>query len=387
MSDDPLPKASGRALRWGGAGVAAIFAAILAFGFTSLSIAQKDLHQQTVANSVVNVSVVLPKQSTAADLVLPGRLEAWSSAPVFARTNGYIKKWYADIGTEVKAGQLLADIDAPDLDQQLAAAEAAVSVAQAQRDLAAVTAERWDRLVADHNVSVQAADEKRSELATSDAQLAQAKANVRQLQALTSFKRLVAPFDGVVTSRATDIGALIVSGNAQPQPLFTVSDINKLRIYIDVPQAYQAQIFVGQRAQFNVPDHPDQEFNAQVVNFADAVDPQSGTMLVQLSYDNPDHALKPGGYAQVSLKLPRPSEAQALQIPSAALLFRSEGTSVAVVDPSNHVSIRHIQILQDHGTELEVSAAGITPKDRIISNPPDAIDNGDQVNPIASQGG
>ncbi|HVJ41385.1 MAG TPA: efflux RND transporter periplasmic adaptor subunit [Dongiaceae bacterium] len=386
MSDNPHPKASGRTLRWAGVGVAAIFAAILAIGFTSRSIAQKDLHQQTVADSIVNVSVVLPKQSTTADLVLPGRLEAWSSAPVFARTNGYIKNWYADIGTEVKTGQLLADIDAPDLDQQLAAAEAAVSVAQAQRDLAAVTTERWDRLVADHNVSVQAADEKRSELATSDAQLAQAKANVRQLQALTSFKRLIAPFDGVVTSRATDIGALIVSGNAQAQPLFTVSDINKLRIYVNVPQAYQSQIFVGQKAQFSVPDHLNQTFNAQVVNFSNAVDPQSGAMLIQLSYENPDHALKPGGYAQVSLKLPKPSAAQALRIPSAALLFRSEGTAVAVVDQSNHVAIKPIEILQDHGAELDVSA-GIKPTDRIISNPPDAIDTGDQVNPIASQGG
>jgi len=386
MSDNPLPKSSGRALRWGGAGVAAIFAATLAFGFTSRSIAQKDLHQQTIASAVVNVSVVLPKQSTTGDLVLPGRLEAWSSAPVFARTNGYIKNWYADIGTEVKAGQLLAEIDAPDLDQQLAAAVAAVSVTQAQRDLAAVTAERWDRLVADHNVSVQAADEKRSELATSDAQLTQAKANVRQLQALTSFKRLIAPFDGVVTSRATDIGDLIVSGNAQAQPLFTVSDINKLRIYVNVPQAYQSQIFAGQKAQFTVPDHPGAEFNAQVVNFADAVDPQSGAMLVQLSYENPDHALKPGGYAQVALKLPKPAGTQTLQIPSSSLLFRSDGTSVAVVDASNHVAIKPIQILQDHGTELEVNA-GITAKDRIISNPPDAIDNGDLVNPVNSQGG
>jgi len=386
MSDTPLPKASSRALRWGGLGVAGLFAATLAFGFTARSNAQKDLHQQTIASAVVNVSVVQPKQSTTGDLVLPGRLEAWSSAPVFARTNGYIKNWYADIGTEVKAGQLLAEIDAPDLDQQLAAAVAAVSVSQAQRDLAAVTAERWDRLVVDHNVSVQAADEKRSELATSDAQLAQAKANVRQLQALTSFKRLIAPFDGVVTSRATDIGALIVSGNAQAQPLFTVSDINKLRIYINVPQAYQAQIFAGQKAEFTVPDHANQTFNAEVVNFADAVDPQSGAMLVQLSYDNPDHALKPGGYAQVALKLPKPAGTQTLQIPSSSLLFRSDGTSVAVVDASNHVAIKPIQILQDHGAELEVNA-GITTKDRIISNPPDAIDNGDLVNPVNSQGG
>lgn len=348
--------------------------------------AREQLHIQAVSASVPNVTVIRPGGSARETLVLPGRLQAWYQAPVYARTNGYLRRWYVDIGQLVKAGQLLAEIDTPDMDQQLAAARAALATANAQRNLARTTATRWDRLVAQNAVSLQEADERRGEFAAREAMRNQEAANVERFEALSGFKRIVAPFDGVVTSRATDVGSLIIAGTSTSQPLFTVSDTKRLRVYVSVPQAYVASMRDGINAHFTVPDHPGQTFQAQLIRSADSVDPESGAMLVQLIYDNRAGLLKSGAYAQVTFDLGSDAQSASagVRIPVSSLLFRREGAAVAIVDSHGQVSIRAVTVITDFGTELEVS--GIGPKDTIIDNPADDIRTGDRVQSASVRG-
>ena len=342
----------------------------------------------TTEAAVPTVSVVQPKGSAAGLVSLPGRLQAWSEAPVYARTNGYLHSWSADIGDHVKAGQVLATIETPDVDQQLVAATAALATADAQRSLAATTSERWDRLVKVHAVSQQEADQNRGALAARQAEENEARANVSRLQTLTDFKHIVSPFDGVVTSRSTDIGALIVAGDARATPLFSVADNSRLRLYVSVPQNYAAAIKPGVTAQFTVPDRPGQTFTADVVRLAGAVNAQSGAMLIQLLFDNKDGLLKPGAYAQVNFNIPQAKTATAgttVRIPASALLFRKEGTAVAVVDHNGQVAIRPVQIAQDLGAELAIGA-GLSDQDTVIDSPSDAIATGDHVKPAHAAG-
>ena len=377
---NPLPTASrtslGMAALVGGA-----LAIVIVLGGTAARLAQSaDLKRETALISTPTAMVFQPKPSQAGVLALPGRVQAWNQAPVYARTNGYLKQWYVDIGAQVKAGQVLADIEAPDVDQQLAAAKAALATAQANYALSKTTADRWEKLLAEGAVSQQDADDKRGDLAAKQATRDQAAANVAQLQTLTGFDRIVAPFDGTVTSRATDIGALITAGGASPTPLFTVSDTTRLRIYVSVPENEVGALTDGQTATFTVPEQPNKTFTATVARTSDAVDPASGAMLIQLVVDNKDHLLKPGGYAQVSLNLPQTAQTD-IRIPASALMFRSEGTAVAVVGPDNKVAIHKIQIARDFGTELEV-ASGIAPGDWIVDSPSDAIAAGQTVRPV-----
>jgi RND family efflux transporter MFP subunit len=282
----------------------------------------------------------------------------------------------------VKTGQTLAEIDTPDLDQQLVQAKADLGTAVANQHLSQTTASRWSGLLAQDAVSQQDADTKNGDLAAKSALVAAARANVARLEALESFKRITAPFDGVVTTRATDIGALISVGGPTDTPLFTVADERKLRIYVRVPQSYSADIKPGMSASFTVPEYPGRTFTANLATTADAITPQNGTLLIQLQIDNANHVLKSGDYAQVHFDLP--ADGGAIQIPASALMFRDSGMSVAVVEPGGAVAIKTVTIGRDMGAIVEV-AAGLTRADRVIDNPPDSLRSGDRVR-IAAAG-
>jgi RND family efflux transporter MFP subunit len=386
MPDAPLPTTSPKRLRRAAYVITAVLAVVLVAGTTTRLMARQALRTATNDSAVQSVSVARPSRGEAGTLVLPGRLQAWAEAPVYARTSGYLRAWYVDIGTAVKAGQLLAEVDAPEVDQQLVAANAALATAQAQRDLAAVTSKRWERLVGESAVSQQEADEKRGDFAAREAMRNEAQANVQRLRALTGFRRIVAPFDGVVTSRATDVGAFIAAGDGRATPLFTVADIRKLRLYVSVPQSLAAGVRPGLTARFTVPEQPDQVFQARIVRSADAVDAQTGAMLVQLEFDNSAGQLKPGAYAQVTLDLQgSATDSRPLRVPSNALLFRKEGTAVALVGPDNRVRIRTVRIARDFGTDLEL-AGGIGAGDWVVNSPPDSIADGDVVRAVRPKG-
>jgi RND family efflux transporter MFP subunit len=374
-----LPKADAGKLRWAALAAAILFGAVLAVGIVTRVVAGRTLHATTQTNDQEIVTAVHPQPVKGTQLVLPARLDAWTEAPVYARTNGYLLHWYADIGAPVKAGSVLADIDTPEVTQQLAASQAALATAQAQLNLAATTATRWTRLLAQNAVSKQDADDRTGDYAARLAMRNQAQADVDRLKALSGFAQIIAPFDGVVTARNTDVGDLIVAGQGGARPLFTIADVSRLRVYVSVPQTEIAAIHDGLPAHFTVPELPGQSFTAQIARTARAVDPQSGAMLVQLVYDNRAGLLKPGEYADLSFDLPPQSnQTDLLQIPADTLLFRKDGTTVAVVGNDGRVSIHKISIATDLGTQLQVNS-GLTRDDWVIDSPNDGIEAGDQV--------
>jgi RND family efflux transporter MFP subunit len=361
------------------AGIVAACAAILvvAIGLIGRVIADQNVAAWTDAQALPTVKVInLAADTGHGALVLPGDVEAFNSAPIYARVSGYLKQWYVDIGAKVKAGQLLATIDVPDQDQQLAQAKADLATAVANEKLSAITAKRWNALLKENAVAPQDVDEKNGDLAAKIAATASAKANVDRLQDLETFKSITAPFDGVVTSRSTDIGALIVVGAPGQTPLFTVADESKLRIYVRVPQNYAWEIKPGMTGSFNVPGRPGETFTAAIAATADAVDVTTGTLLVQLQIDNSDHRLKPGDYAQVHFTLP--AAVHAIQVPASALMFRDSGMAVATVGANGRVVIKSITIARDFGTSVQV-ASGLTAADQVIDNPPDSLRQGDAV--------
>lgn len=357
--------------------------AAVALGVVSRVHADQTVASWTDARAVPIVKVISVNGVGAGTLVLPGDVQAFHSAPIHARVSGYLKRWDADIGASVKTGQLLAEIDTPDLDQQLAQAKADLGTALANQHLAETTAQRWAQLLSKDAVSHQDADVKNGDLEAKTAAVAAAKANVQRLEALESFKRITAPFDGVVTTRATDIGALISVGGPTDVPLFTVADERRLRIYVRVPQSYSAAIKPGMTASFTVPQYPGRTFSATLATTADAVTPQSGTLLIELQIDNPADALKPGDYAQVKFDLP--ADSHAIRVPAGALMFRDSGMSVAVLGPDERVEIKPVTIGRDLGGTVEI-ASGLTREDRVIDNPPDSLRAGDLVR-VASAAG
>ncbi|OJU11827.1 MAG: hypothetical protein BGN85_07800 [Alphaproteobacteria bacterium 64-11] len=314
-------------------------------------------------------------------LNLPGDIQAFINAPIYAQVSGYLKAWHVDIGTPVKKGQVLAELDTPDLDGQVLQGHADLTSAISAQKLSAATAQRWNALFAQGAVSRQDKDIKDADLDAKNAAVAASRANLYSLQAKEGFKRLVAPFDGTVTSRAVDVGALVASGMSAT-PLFTVSDQTRLRIYVRVPQNYAAAIRPGMKVTFSVPQYPGRTFQASLVASAGAVDAASGTMLVQFMTDNPGNVLQPGGYAQVTL--PLPSGANGVRVPATALMFRDEGMMVATVDAGGHVHLKRLNILRDLGQAVD--ATGISPTERIVDNPPDSLSEGDLVRVAASSG-
>lgn len=334
--------------------------------------------------SIPSVRVLQPENRTGTEnLTLPGTLQAFYSASVYARVSGYLKHWSVDIGEPVKAGQVLADIETPELDQQLKQSEANLETALANERLTEITARRWQHLLLSDSVSQQEADEKGGDFEAKKALVAAAQADVDRLRALESFKRIAAPFDGIVTSRKTDIGALINAGHDAGHELFIVGDVHKLRLYVDVPQSYANQVHVGMKAQLIVPEHQGKIFDAVLSNTSHAVNEASGTVLVELEVDNAEGTLLPGEYGNVSFAL-QPN-GQAVIVPASALAFRKEGLRVATLSSTDRVAYRSIKISRDLGATVEI-ASGLSSGDRIIDNPPDDLENGDQVSvaPAAS---
>jgi RND family efflux transporter MFP subunit len=377
MAEQEAVRSDGRSLR-----TVAIAGALLAVGVAGAGIAtrSRDEHRLatwTAAQSTPAVTVLHPAVAAAQGaLALPAALQALNSAPIFARTSGYVRRWYVDIGDTVRAGQVLAVLDAPEVDQQLAAARANLQTAQANRQLAASTATRWRAMLAEDAVSKQETDEKIGDLAAKTALAEAARADVSRLRFTQGFTRLVAPFAGVVTSRATDMGALVTAGTAGSTPLFTVADVSRIRAYVRVPQSYSAQVRRGQHVTLTLPEYPGRTFDAALTRTADAVDPASGTVLVELQAANPDRALKPGAYAQA--RFPLASGTNALALPASALIIGRKGTQVAVVGTDGKAYLRTITIGQDRGAAVEVSA-GLARADRVIDNPPDSLADGDAV--------
>lgn len=372
-----LDEVQSRNLKRTGLIAAIVAVGVVAVGVTTRMNADHALAVTAGGNAVQTVAVVRPKRGGGEDaLVLPGNIEAFNSAPIFARTNGYVRRWLVDIGDSVRAGQVLAVLDAPEIDQQLAQAQADYQTAIANQSLARTTAERWKTLLAKDAVSHQETDEKAGDYAAKSAVANAQYANVKRLRALQGFQRLTAPFAGVVTSRSAQIGTLVTAGTAASQPLFTISDIHRLRIYVRVPQSYSAQIHSGMHATLTVPEYPTRTFDAAFVRAAGAVDPQSGTVLVELQADNADRALKPGAYAQVSL--PLSGGASMMRLPGSTILFRDSGPTVVVVDRDGRARLQPVKIGRDQGKEVEI-VSGLGGNEQVVDTPPDAIASGDKL--------
>lgn len=391
-----------------------IAAACIAIGIAAIGIVGRVMARQGLADrtddaAIPSVKIIrLSDAEVSRPLVLPGDIEAFYSAPVFARVTGYLKAWYTDIGTPVKKGQLLGEIDAPDLDQQLQQAKGNLGTAVANENIAQITAKRYRALEAQNAIAVELADQQVAIWVADKAATASAHAIVRQFEADESFKQLVAPFDGIVTSRSTDIGALITAGTSSNTstststgtvtgstistststsagtstgtsgnvPLFTVSDEHRMRIYVRVPQNYSAQIKPGLEATFTVPQYPGRTFTATLATTSQAVDAASGSLLAEFQTDNADGSLKPGEYGQVHIILP--NKPGMVVLPSSALTFRDGGLLVATIDAQNHVVMKKVALGRDLGQTVEVTS-GLSRDDRVIDNPPDSLRSGDLV--------
>jgi RND family efflux transporter MFP subunit len=378
MAPDSKSRPSTRRLR-GVSIVVAIFAlVVVAYGLVSRAAQNSHLHDLTEARAVPNVAVISPSSArNGSGLDLPGRLEAYIRAPIYARIPGYLKSWKYDIGSKVRTGDVLAEIDTPDLDQQLVQARADLNVAQANAKLAEITAKRWQSLAGTDAVSTQDVDQRNFSWNANIAQVKAAQANVDRLVAEEGFKRLTAPFDGIVTARETDIGALINVGAAGGAELFVISETTKLRVYVNVPQNFVPSVPSGTRATITIPEHPGKVYSGTVEASAQSVTPSTGTTLMQIIVDNRAGEMMPGDYASIHLEFS--STAGLLSIPSSALIFDAKGLSIATVDSSNHVLMKPVSIVRDLGTIVEV-ASGVTTSDRVIDSPPDGLINGTVVN-------
>jgi len=359
------------------AGAAIVVVAVVS-GLVLRATDARRLKVWTDAQAVPIVSVIAPaREGSGPVLRLPSELQAYSRAPIFARVSGYLRAWNVDIGAHVKTGQTLAEIETPELDQQLAQAKADLDTARANAALAQTTAKRWQAMLGTDAVAQQDVDQRTGDYAAKKAIVAAAQANVDRLVAMKGFARIVAPFDGVVTARDTDVGALINAGSAGAgQELFAVSDVKQLRVYVQVPQNYVPLIHEGTTATLTVPAYPDRHFTAQVIASADAVNANSGSTLVQLLVDNSDGKLLPGGFASLQFKLP--VQANALRVPASALVFDSHGLRVATLDAGGHVRFKDVTIARDLGDAVEIGS-GLKPNDRVIDMPPDGLANGDSV--------
>ena len=369
-----------------------VVAAIVVLGFAAQGIwsrhsAHAALERDAEHAGQTSVEVVHPQKSTASlDLVLPGNVQAFLDTPIYARTNGYLKKWYADIGAQVKAGQLLAEIDTPEVDDQLRAARADLENAQANYALSKTTADRWTDMLKSNSVSKQETDEKVGDMLAKKATLDAARFNVARLEKTQSFQKVYAPFDGIVTVRNVDVGALIDAGSAggPAKELFHVAQADRLRVYVSVPQAYAQQVRAQQGAYLTLPDAPSKHYPGTVARTAGSVDQQQRTMLVEVDVDNRNGALLPGAYAQVHFALG--AGAAPYTLPGNAFLFRPDGVKVATVSADHHVKLVPVTLGTDFGTRVAV-AAGLQGNEQVILNPQDSIVDGAPVRVVASKAG
>jgi RND family efflux transporter MFP subunit len=380
MSPEPasIPTKTPRhSLAIGGVVVCLSLGLIVVNGVWSRSSSEVQLKQLTTATAIPTVAVVAPDHAAnKSSLDLPGRLEAYFRAPIYARVSGFLKAWHVDIGAQVKAGQLLAEIEAPDLDQQLLQARAALASAQAAEALALVTAQRWQTLGGTNTVAKQTVDEKTGDLTVKQALSKAAQANVDRLTVLADFKRVIAPFDGIVTTRNTDVGALINADSSAGLALFVISDTRKLRLTVSVPQNYVPAVTLNTKVDIMVPEYPGKTYTGKVEASARSVDAASGTTRMQVVVDNAAGELMPGAFANTHIALPQ--DMVALTIPSGALIFGQKGLRVATVDANDKVVLKSVVISRDLGQIVEI-ATGLSATDRIIESPPDGLADGDPV--------
>ena len=374
--DGPATKSPSKRIRIAALSVAVILMGGLALGFVPRLRQRKAANADTSQLLIPTVSVVSPLPEKAGDgLRLPAEIRPWLEASIFARANGYLKSWIADIGAHVETGQLLAQIETPDLDQQLEQARAELALAQANLHLAQTTNERWKELLKTASVSEQEAAEKAAARETAAANVEASRANVRRLEELVSFQRVVAPFAGTITIRAVDVGDLIVAGSGGSQ-LFHLAQTGKLRVYVRVPEPDALGIASGQDATLTTPESPGREFPAKVVTTSEAISPTSRTLLTELEVDNSQHQILPNSYGEVHFN--RNSSDSPLTLPSNALLFRAKGLQVGLVRPDNTVDLRDVQVGRDFGQTVEI-LAGLTPSDRVVANPSDSLLAGTKV--------
>ncbi len=384
MPTETRPPGSRRRLGIFGALAAMALIVVVITGIRSREEASAKLREWTDDQAVPTVAVALPDAKVSnPTLDLPGRLEAYYRAPIFARVSGYLKSWSADIGTRVKAGQVIAEIEAPDLDQQLLQARADLASQEASAKLSEATLTRRKTLIASNFVSMQEIDERTADLSNKLASVKAGQANVERLEALAGYKKITVPFDGVVTARDTDVGALINAGGGSGPAMFVVSDISKLRVYVNVPQSYVPAIKIGAKAVMSMPEYPNRTFLATVEASSQSVDIPSGTTRMQLGLDNSKGELMPGGYANVKLSLQRDSAP--LNIPSSALIFNQNGLRVATVGSDDKVLFKTVTISRDLGRTIEL-ASGLSPEDRVITAPPDGLSDGDPVRVSGGKG-
>ncbi|QEE26782.1 efflux RND transporter periplasmic adaptor subunit [Terriglobus albidus] len=373
-------------------GVAAVaLVAAVAWGIHDRVHAESELKEETRISAIQTVHVVHATGAGGKDgqeLILPGNAQAYTDTPIYARTGGYLRKWYADIGQHVKQGQLLAQIETPELDQQLQAAEADLKQAQANLDLAKTTNDRWQALVSKRAVSKQEADQAQSTLEARQSLMAASEANVRRLQQLQGFERVIAPFDGTITARNTDVGALITAAGGgsgatgSAQELFHLAAVGKLRVYVAVPEVYSSEIQDGMKVELTQDATPDLKFTGTVVRNSNAIDQSSRTLNVEVDVDNPQGKLMPGAYVFAHFRLA--GKATAVTLPSNALLFRSEGLRVGIVR-DNHVQLVPIRIGRDFGSNVEV-ISGLNGDDAVILDPSDSLENGMEVKIAQAKG-
>jgi len=355
-----------------------IFAALGIFAISEKRNASRVLAQQTTASAVPIVDVVhASTMNAASDLVLPGSLVAYVESPIYARTDGYLKKWYRDIGSRVKQGELLADIESPEVDQQLSQARADLTTAQANLSLSAITAARYQDLLKTDSVSKQEVDNANGDLAAKKSIVQSADANVRRLEDLESFKHVYAPFSGVITQRNVDPGTLINSGNGGTgKSLFELAQIDPLRVFVAVPQTYAPSVRIGQRACLELAEFTGKKFCGEVARTADSMDPATRTLRTEVDVPNGSGELLPGSYAEVHFDLK--ISGNRLSLPVNALLFRPDGTMAAVVSADNHIELKRLSIGRDFGSSVEV-LQGLDPSDAVVLNPPDSLEQGEQV--------
>lgn len=377
MSSAPVKTPHRRWLLLAGTIAIVVAAAIAAAGLTGRAHSKQNLMQWANAQAMPTVALAkLSRGGADQRIILPGNIQPFYKAAIYARVNGYLKTWKQDIGAHVTAGQVLASIEAPDLDQQLVQAQATLASAKANYDIAATTSGRYVQLLKTQAIAQQLADQTAADAAAKKAVMDADAASVRQLEAMESFKRIVAPFDGIVTQRNTDVGALINAGSAAGQELFEVSDLHRVRIYVQVPQALSANLQPGLMATLQMPQYPGEKFDATLVTTSNAVNATSHSVLVELQADNPDGKLAGGAYARVDFELPQ--NPSMVRIPATALMQADRGAQVAVLGEDNKAVLKSIQLGRDFGDTVEVTA-GLALQDHVIDSPPETLRSGDPV--------
>jgi RND family efflux transporter MFP subunit len=381
MSSEDIKPPSRRSLLTATAAAALLASVVVAYGFVDRAESKQEVVAWTNAQAIPTVALAQPLPgSVQQTLTLPGNIQPFNKAAIYARVNGYVKSWDHDIGSSVKAGQVLATIDAPDLDQQLSQAKATLASAKASEQIATLTANRYGVLVQKQAVSQQLSDQATADAAAKKAVVDANEANVRQLEAMQSFKTLAAPFDGVVTARNVELGMLINSGGSG-QPLFEVSDLHRVRIYVQVPQSFSAGLVPGLKATFDMPQYPGVKFDATLSHVSRAMNATSHSMQVELQADNAAGKFFGGSYCNVHFELP--TDPNLVRIPSTALVTGNQGMQIATLDSHDKVVLKSVQLGRDLGDSVEV-VAGLSPSDRIINNPMETLATGDAVRVAAA---